>query len=172
MVDAADPEIEKQLSEVTELLNGKKIRLVGGDAPAGKGHDPIRNIRCLLVATKLDLEAAGAGLSWLKRRYEPEIRVLGLSAMGDSDFAPLGEALFDLNRIIRVYSKSPGKEADRSHPHVLHRGDRLIDFARVVHKDFADNLRYARAWGPGMFDGQRIQRDQELSDGFVVELHM
>ena len=47
-----------------------------------------------------------------------------------------------------------------------------MDFARVVHKDFAEKLRYAKAWGEGMFDGQRIQRDQELLDGFVVELHM
>ena len=99
-------------------------------------------------------------------------QVMGLSAMGDSDFTRLGRALFDLNRIIRVYSKTPGKNADKSQPHVLHRGDCLMDFARVVHKDFAEKLRYAKAWGEGMFDGQRIQRDQELLDGFVVELHM
>lgn len=172
LVDASDPQIESQVEQVTELLGQRKVRLVGADAPAGKGHDPIRNIRCILVATKMDLEPAESGFSWLQRRYQPTIQVLGLSAMGDSDFTSLGRALFALNRIIRVYSKTPGKEADRSHPHILHRGDRLIDFARVVHKDFADNLRYAKAWGQGMFDGQRIQRDQELCDGFVVELHM
>ena len=42
----------------------------------------------------------------------------------------------------------------------------------LFHETIADNLRYAKAWGQGMFDGQRIQRDQELQDGFVVELHM
>ncbi len=172
MVDAADRQIQERVSEVTGLLEQRKIRLVGADAPTGKGHDPIRNIRCILVATKMDIEAGDSGLSWLKQRFEPQIQVLGLSAMGDSDFTSLGHALFSLNRIIRIYSKTPGKEPDRSHPHILHQGDRLIDFARVVHKDFADNLRYAKAWGEGMFAGQRIQRDQELADGFIVELHM
>jgi ribosome-interacting GTPase 1 len=172
MVDAADPQIEKQVSEVTELLENKKIRLVGKDAPVNRGHEPIRRIRAVLVAAKMDLQETAAGLSWLQQRFEPGMQVLALSAMGDSDLTALARALFDLNQIIRVYSKTPGKDADRSHPHILHQGDRLIDFARVVHKDFAENLRYAKAWGEGMFDGQRIQRDQELCDGFIVELHM
>jgi ribosome-interacting GTPase 1 len=166
LVDASDKQIEKQVNEVAELLDQKKIRLAGGDAPVSRGHDPIRRIRTIVVATKMDLEEAQTGLSWLKKRFGPQILVLGLSAMGDSDLSPLASALFDLN------SKTPGKDADLSTPHILHKGDRLIDFARVVHKDFAKNLRYAKAWGQGMFDGQRIQRDQELSDGFVVELHM
>jgi ribosome-interacting GTPase 1 len=172
LVDAGDQQIESQVNQVTELLDQRKIRLVGGDAPAGKSHDPIRNIRCILVATKMDLQPAESGLTWLKQRFELGIQVLGLSAMGDSDFTKLARDLFALNRIIRVYSKTPGKETDRSHPHILHQGDRLIDFARMVHKDFAANLRHAKAWGKGLFDGQRIQRDQELGDGFVVELHM
>jgi ribosome-interacting GTPase 1 len=172
MVDASDQQIEGQVSEVTELLENRKVRLVGKDAPAGKGSDPIRNIRSIVVATKMDHEEAAAGLAWLQKRFEPEIQVMGLSAMGDSDFTQLARALFDLNRIIRVYSKTPGKNADKSTPHILHQGDCLMDFARVVHKDFAENLRYAKAWGEGMFDGQRIQRDQELLDEFVVELHM
>ena len=172
MVDASDKQIESQVNQVTAILEQRKVRLVGADAPAGKGSDPIRNIRCILVATKMDLQPAESGSAWLRQRFEPGIQVLGLSAMGDSDFTPLARALFDLNRIIRVYSKTPGKEADRSLPHILHQGDRLIEFARVVHKDFAENLRYAKAWGEGMFDGQRIQRDQELQDGFIVELHM
>ena len=172
VVDAGDPQIEAAVAEVTELLENKKIRLVGKDAPVSRGHEPIRRVRTILVAAKLDQKEAAAGLAWLQQRFEPEIQVLGLSAMGDSDLTPLARSLFELNRIIRVYSKTPGKNADKSTPHILHQGDCLMDFARVVHKDFAEKLRYAKAWGEGMFDGQRIQRDQELLDGFVVELHM
>jgi ribosome-interacting GTPase 1 len=172
IVDASDPQIEAAVAEVTELLENKKIRLVGKDSPVSRGHEPIRRVRTVLVAAKMDQKEAAAGLAWLQQRFEPEMQVLGLSAMGDSDLTPLARALFELNRIIRVYSKTPGKNADKSTPHILHQGDCLMDFARVVHKDFAEKLRYAKAWGKGMFDGQRIQRDQELLDGFVVELHM
>ncbi|MBW1872895.1 MAG: TGS domain-containing protein, partial [Deltaproteobacteria bacterium] len=80
--------------------------------------------------------------------------------------------IFELNRIIRVFAKTPGKKTDMSKPYTLHQGDCLLDFAQVIHKDFAKNLRYAKVWGSGKFDGQRIQRDQELTDGDIIELHM
>jgi ribosome-interacting GTPase 1 len=172
VVDAGDPELEEKVEEVTGLLTRKKLMLCGPDTPLSEGHDPVRRVHTLLVATKTDIEGAKAGLTWLKERFTPEFAILPLSALVDTDFTALKRAVFDLTRIMRVYSKTPGKEADLSKPHILHRGDCLIDFAKVVHKDFAEKLRFARVWGAGKFDGQRIQRDQELSDGDVVELHM
>jgi ribosome-interacting GTPase 1 len=45
-----------------------------------------------------------------------------------------------------------------------------MDFAGEVHKDFAEKLRYARVWGEGKHDGQRVPRDEPLADGEVIEL--
>jgi hypothetical protein len=97
--------------------------------------------------------------------------VLPVSALGDSQFSAVGRALFDIARLIRVYAKPPGKDADRSKPFVLPRGTTLMGFAERVHKEIAARLKYARVWGADKFDGQRIQRDQELQDGDVIELH-
>jgi ribosome-interacting GTPase 1 len=41
-----------------------------------------------------------------------------------------------------------------------------------VHKDFYDNLKSARVWGSGDFDGQMVSRDHVLQDEDVVELKM
>jgi len=41
-----------------------------------------------------------------------------------------------------------------------------------VHKDFYENLKSARVWGKGVFDGQPAARDHILNDGDIVELHI
>jgi ribosome-interacting GTPase 1 len=45
------------------------------------------------------------------------------------------------------------------------------DVAALVHKELAAELRYARVWGPGAFDGQHVGRDHPVEDRDVVELH-
>lgn len=84
----------------------------------------------------------------------------------------LSEALFEKLNIIRVYSKAPGKEPDRTAPFVLKKGSTMADFAGKVHQDFASNLKAARVWGNAVYNGQMVQRDHPLQDGDVVELHM
>jgi len=72
--------------------------------------------------------------------------------------------------IMRVYSKAPGKEPDLSSPFVMDKGDTVDDFARKVHLDFYQNLKAARVWGTGVFEGQMVGREHVLHDGDVIEL--
>lgn len=172
VIDAADPDWPQAVDEVAGLLAERKLELIGPAAERGSRQDIVRRLPALVVAAKADEPIAAEQLPAIRDRFEPEYPLLAISALGDEDFGPLGRSLFELNRLLRVYSKSPGKEADKSRPYVMHRGDTVIDFARAVHKDFAQSLRYARVWGAGKFDGQRVQRDQELVDGDVIELHI
>jgi hypothetical protein len=48
----------------------------------------------------------------------------------------------------------------------------VADAAYHIHKDFAHKLSFARLWGPGRYDGQRVQRDFELTDGDIIEFHL
>ena len=57
-------------------------------------------------------------------------------------------------------------------PVVLPKGSTVIDLAEEIHKDFAKKLKYARVWGSGRFEGQRVTRDYVLEDGDIVELHV
>jgi ribosome-interacting GTPase 1 len=45
------------------------------------------------------------------------------------------------------------------------------DVARLVHKDLARSLKYARLWGRGGVEGQHVGREHPVTDGDVVELH-
>ena len=84
----------------------------------------------------------------------------------------LKQSLVEGLKIIRVYSKSPGKKPDYATPFVLKRGSTVADFAGRVHKDFLEKFKSARVWGVSVFDGQMVQRDYVLQDGDMVELRI
>jgi ribosome-interacting GTPase 1 len=47
-----------------------------------------------------------------------------------------------------------------------------MDMAKSVHKDFSLKLKYARIWGKGKYQGQKVNRDYELQDEDIIELHI
>jgi ribosome-interacting GTPase 1 len=96
---------------------------------------------------------------------------LAVSARTGHGLGEIGPWLFGHLDIVRVYTKAPGRPADRARPFVLRRGQTVEDVARLVHKDLARSLRYARVWGRAGFDGQQVGRDHGLADGDVIELH-
>jgi len=74
--------------------------------------------------------------------------------------------------VVRAYTKKPGKEPEYNQPVYLKKGQTVIDFARDIHKDFAENLKFARIWGEGKYDGQNVERIHVVNDGDVIELHI
>ncbi len=80
--------------------------------------------------------------------------------------------VFNASRIIRVYSKEPGKEPDMMSPFTLPAGTTVIELAKKIHKDFVSNIKHARVWGSARIQGQKVQRDYALRDGDVVEIHL
>jgi hypothetical protein len=81
-------------------------------------------------------------------------------------------AIYRFLNVIRVYTKQPGKPPDLTSPFTCPVGSTLVEFAGLVHRDFAENLKSARIWGTGVFDGQTVKRDHVLHDKDVVELHV
>jgi ribosome-interacting GTPase 1 len=81
-------------------------------------------------------------------------------------------AIFEALEVMRVYSKAPGREPDKHSPFVLPKGTTVVEFAGMVHQDFAKNLKAAKLWGSSEFDGQMVSRDHLLQDGDVVELRL
>jgi ribosome-interacting GTPase 1 len=80
--------------------------------------------------------------------------------------------VFESLDIIRIYAKPPGEEPDLTTPFVMKRGSTVAEFASKVHQDFYRNLKSARVWGTGVFDGQMVGRDHELHDEDIVELRL
>lgn len=93
-----------------------------------------------------------------------------VSAMTGHNLDAFKQTIFEHLDIIRVYSKPPGKDPDMSVPFVLKKGSTVAELAGKVHKDFITNLKSARIWGSGAFEGQMVARDHVLQDRDVVEL--
>ncbi len=124
----------------------------------------------LFVVNKNDDADSDADFAVLCELFEGECELLPISAVTTRHLDKLKEAILAELGVMRVFSKPPGEEPDFTAPFVLQKGSTLEEFAAKVHKDFVDNLKSARIWGSGAFDGQMVGRDHVLEDGDVVEL--
>jgi hypothetical protein len=178
VVDLTEPASLEQVAAVHAVLRERRVTLTERWTPAeaiaaADEDDPFAlRLPALLVASKTDrlpdpdeelrlfLEVAGL-------RY-PALAVSAITGRGLGD---LGPWLFTHLEIVRVYTKSPGRPPALDRPFALRRGRTVADVARLVHKDLAQGLRYARVWGKAGFDGQHVGRDHPVADGDIVELH-
>jgi ribosome-interacting GTPase 1 len=126
----------------------------------------------LLVVNKNDDKSFDEDFELFCELMEENCAIITVSARTGRNMELFREEVFKMLNIIRVYSKPPGKEVDRSAPFVLKRGGTIEEFAGQVHKDFLEKLKSARVWGSEVYDGQLVGRDHVLHDGDVVELHI
>ena len=95
----------------------------------------------------------------------------------------LVEKIWNNLRLIKVYTKQPGKEKDFP-PIAFKKGSTIKNLAEILHKDFVKKFNekhkfndkvimpYARVWGTSVkFPGQRVGFEHVLEDEDVVEIH-
>lgn len=161
----------EDIETLVRKLEESKIKLVAR-GPEVKVTQEMRYKMAIIGANKRDLPNANKRLKTLKDVYSDKFSIYSLSATSRAGLDHLKEKIYKALNIIRVYTKSPGKGADRSEPIILKKGSRVMDAARAIHKDFANKLRYARMWGSGKFEGQKVQKDHPLEDGDILEFHI
>ena len=171
VVDLGSEEVLDEIEDALTVLEDRKVRLVGGE-PASDAWASVVEKKTLLVGAKVDLPGAEETWSALSDLYGERFKGLPVSTETLENVEEVRSRIFGMLRLVRVYSKPPHHEADRSRPFVLGVGSTLLDFARTVHHDFEDKLKFARVWGHGKFEGQRINKDYTLVDGDVIELHV
>jgi hypothetical protein len=187
VIDLADPACTEQLQTIVTRLDEKKVTLTnrwpstghdGGapDAPNGdeaEALDPFRlYLPALLIGNKADLEPDDGALAALQELAGVDFPALTVSTATAAGLEAIGPFLFAGLALVRVYTKAPGKPPEMNRPFTVRTGATVLDVARLVHKDIAGSLRYARAWGEGVFDGQQVGPEHPLADRDVIELHM
>jgi len=125
----------------------------------------------LLVGTKVDSPGAAENFEALRELQGDRVPMIATSVETRAGLDDLARQCFEALGVIRVYSKEPGKPADMKKPFVLRRGSTVLDMAAAVHRDLATNLKRARIWGAGVYDGQPAEKHHVLSDRDVIELH-
>ena len=181
VADISAPECIDQLEAVLARLDEKRISLIegwpglnGDTSPVPDDElDPFRiRLPTLLVVNKIDLAPGPEEVDVLQELLDANYQAVATSTVSGRGLEDVGEFLFRGLEIVRVYTKTPGRPPEMDRPFTVRRGATVMDVARLVHKDIAGSLKYARAWGTGVFDGQQIGPEHPLTDTDVVELHM
>jgi len=159
-----------ELETTLKVLQAQKIVVLGSD-PEETEHG-IFPKSVLVVGNKGDLTGADENLAILQELFRERLHIIMISAKEGLHLEGLKGQVYSLLDVLRVYSKRPGHEPDFSAPVILKRGSTVLDLAKEIHKDFYNRLQYARIWGSGKFDGQRVQRDYLLQEGDIIELHI
>ena len=188
VLDLADPACSDQLLSLCTQLKQRGITL--SDRWPGRGDTvqagvaPLRAIEeepaldpfavvlpTLLVANKSDLDPNPDEISVLEELTGVRFPAVATSAVTGAGTDLLARFLFDALCIVRVYTKTPGRPAEKTRPFTVRRGATVLDVARLVHQDLASTLKFARVWGSGAFEGQQVGPEHLVADGDVVELH-
>jgi small GTP-binding protein len=171
MVDLGDDDGPFAAETVLERLANVKTVLVG-EPPVDQEDYTIMYTKTLLVANKIDLPGATDRLEILREMFGQRFPFHVIAAEHGQGLEELRHALYKFLNVIRVYTKQPGKPPDLTSPFTCPVGSTLVEMAALVHRDFAENLKSARIWGTGVFDGQSVKRDHVLHDKDIVELHI
>jgi len=124
----------------------------------------------IIISNKCDDDECAELHEIVCELLQGEWSCLPVSAVSGRNLDELKVAVFEALDVIRVFSKPPGEEADLSSPFVLKQGGTVEEFAGMIHKDFLKDLKSARIWGAGVFDGQMVGRNHILQEGDIVEL--
>jgi len=187
VLDVSRDSLLDDLETVTGLFAERHVRFVRERADV---HDRDA-VRCLVVANKTDAPGAADRLAMLHEAAAGRLDVVPCSCAPEArERRPLGGSVEDLPgvlfrwlRIVRVYTRTPGQRFVRTRPFTVFEGGTVGDVCALVHRDFADRLRFARLWrGPaaaalasphgGGGDPLTVSRTEAVQDGDVVELHI
>ncbi len=171
VVDVGADDCVDSFEFVRSALAEKEIRL----SPV---HDPSeeelpRNVKqTIIVANKTDSPRASENLEFLREIVADEFTIVPVCAGMGQGLDELKRVLVELLDIVRIYSKIPGKPPDMQKPFILPRGSNVLDVARKIHREFGDNLKSARIWGSGKFDGQTVDGEHVVEDGDILEIQV
>ncbi len=161
LLDLADDAVLETTETVGRLLEERGI--VGAGA--------YRQLPLIRVGTKADDPGALDRLDIL-RELIGDVPVLLVSANTGQGLDDFRRVVFESLKIIRVYTKKPGKPPDMDEPVILKVPATVLDAAYNLHKDFARKLAYARLWNSAGFSGQRVEREHILADKDIIEFHI
>jgi len=171
VIDLSDENSLDALEDTLQVIEKAKIKLVA-HKPKTEYWASVAEKQSWLVGTKIDRPDAKSNSVVIKELYSDRFGFSAVSAETGEEIDRLRNELHDILQIVRVYTKKPGEPPEYDQPYVVYKGDTVLDFAKIVHKDFAENLKFARVWGHSKYDGMKVNREYVLKDKDVVELHI
>jgi len=169
-LDGSSDDAPDQTSDVVRQVESRKILLARESGFLEDDLSVVR-LRTVLTVTRAADPNQADRVAYFHEMYPGKFDTLLVECDQKDSVEALRDALYARLEVIRVYTKAPGKPADRQNPFSLPKGSTLEDLAGLIHNDLAARLTHGRIWGTGVHDGQSVGRDHVLADGDLVELH-
>jgi ribosome-interacting GTPase 1 len=169
VADLGADSLLEDLEGVVAELSARHVRLVRRRDPENRDE-----VRCRILANKNDATGAAERLELLREMLADQaadLEVLPVSARDPASVGLLPRMLFEWLEIVRVYTKAPGEKPDFGRPYTVFAGGTVGDICRLIHKDFAENLRFARLWRDSDHP-VTVSPHEPVRDGDVLELHL
>ena len=94
-----------------------------------------------------------------------------ISAHASYNIDKLQDAIYDHLGFIRIYLKPYGHEADTDEPMIMRKGTKIEDICHRLHRDFIDQFRYAKIWGPSVkHDAAKVGLQHVVADGDIITI--
>jgi len=127
----------------------------------------------IILANKADVLNAEEKIEQLKGVAGVGMNILPISCKTKSGLEKLGQEIFEMLDVIRVYTKEPDERSPSKKPFTVRTGTTILDLARQIHSDLYKQFSYAKVWSKRLrFSPQKVGRAFILEDGDTVEIHM
>lgn len=173
--------LDCNFKDVEELLKTYRVTdaivKILGEATLSDVEDAIFestiNKPTIIVANKIDSDRAEEKLMILKSHMKDRIPIIAVSCEKRIGVEKLGEALFKMIDIIRVYTKEPSKKEHSKKPFILKENATITELAKNIHSDFKESFSFAKVWSDRLvFSPQKVGATFVLEDGDIVEIHL
>ncbi len=168
--DLEDPNMLVRTKYIIDKLDEKRIVLKA--EVTEEPEDPRFSYKKTIICAHKEFEDESGEKRGRLETMFPGFAMVATSIIDEESLARFKRTIFNALGIIRIYTKHVGHEVELVDPVILPVGGTVEDAATSIHKDFAQKLKFAKIWGQGKFDGQRVQRDYQLADGDIVEFHI
>ncbi len=171
VLSLGDDDILSQYEFVINRVHEGKVRLEGLVEPDPKIPTAMEK-NTIIVATSADDPDSEMRLALLKDEVRGQVPICPVSIVAGSGLQEFLRTAFGTLGLIRAYTKTPGHQPDMSDPVLIPIGGTVGDAAKVIHKEIAEKLQFAKIWGANTFDGQRVMADHIVEDGDILEFHV
>ena len=154
-----DPDTTSLMQTADEI-----IALIDGEQEIA---NQIEELNKIILKNKVDEK-----IIWVLNKAErrTHLGMVNISAIAKVGLNKLKDEIWTRLGLIRVYTKSPGKEKVVT-PITLRKGSTVKEVAKEIHKDFLKTFHFARVFNNSQFSGQKVGLDFQLNDLDVVEIH-
>jgi len=166
-------------SMITAILN--EFRIVNAhvvfreDADSERLVDAIMQNRVhlpgIFVINKVDMGDQNTIQHILQDARSKGISPIFISATKGQGIDELKMRVFQALRLIRIYLKKPGADADTREPLIVREGATVGDICDRLHGTWRTRFRYASVWGKSArFPGQTVGLDHHVQDEDVITI--